>query len=123
MKAVELKTVFSNAEKTDNICQQFKNNELSHVHLKGLVGSAPSFVANGIFSKFPVNQVFILDNEMELKYLNNAATQLFHISPNETGDIEYNNTIDFRQKIQYNQSEWSQLINGLNQLFRITAIG
>ena len=71
MNAVALKTVFSNAEKISEICQQFENNELSHVHLKGLVGSAPSFVANGIFSKFPVNQVFILDDKEEAAYFFN----------------------------------------------------
>jgi len=71
MKNGALKTVFSNAGKTSEICKQFENNELSHIHLKGLVGSAPSFVANGIFSKFPVNQVFILDDKEEAAYFFN----------------------------------------------------
>ena len=71
MKALELKAVFSNSEKTREICQYFENNELSHVHLKGLVGSAPSFIANGVFSKFPVDQVFILNDKEEAAYFYN----------------------------------------------------
>jgi len=76
MKAVELKTVFSTSEKTTKICQYFENNELSHVHLKGLVGSAPSFIANGVFSKFPVDQVFILDDKEEAAYFFNDLEKI-----------------------------------------------
>ena len=71
MKALELKAVFSNSEKTKEICQYFENNELSHVHLKGLVGSSPTFTANGVFSKFPVDQVFILNDKEEAAYFYN----------------------------------------------------
>jgi transcription-repair coupling factor (superfamily II helicase) len=76
MKALELKAVFSNSEKTREICQYFENNELSHVHLKGLVGSAPSFIANGVFSKFPVDQVFILDDKEEAAYFYNDLQRI-----------------------------------------------
>ena len=76
MKALELKAVFSNSEKTTKICEHFENNELSHVHLKGLVGTAPSFIANGIFSKFPVNQVFILDDKEEAAYFYNDLQRI-----------------------------------------------
>tara|TARA_B100000809_G_scaffold139066_2_gene136707 strand:+ start:2975 stop:6328 length:3354 start_codon:yes stop_codon:yes gene_type:complete len=76
MKALELKTVFSNSEKTKHVCEQFENNKLSHVHLKGLVGSAPSFIANGIFSKFPVNQIFILDDKEEAAYFYNDLQRI-----------------------------------------------
>jgi transcription-repair coupling factor (superfamily II helicase) len=76
MKALELKAVFSDNEKTQKICEQFKNNELSHVHLKGLVGSAPTFLANGIFSKFPVDQVFILNDKEEAAYFYNDLERI-----------------------------------------------
>ena len=76
MKAVELKSVFSNAEKTQKISEQFENNELSHVHLKGLIGSAPAFLANGVFSKFPVNQVFVLDDKEEAAYFFNDLQRI-----------------------------------------------
>ena len=76
MKAIALKTVFSNAEKTTKIGDHFENNELSHVHLKGLVGSAPSFVAHAIFSKIPVNQVFILDDKEEAAYFYNDLQRI-----------------------------------------------
>ena len=76
MKALELKAVFSNSEKTREICQYFENNELSHVHLKGLVGSAPSFIANGVFSKFPVDQVFILNDKEEAAYFFNDLEKI-----------------------------------------------
>jgi transcription-repair coupling factor (superfamily II helicase) len=76
MKALELKNVFSNSEKTKQVCEQFENNELSHFHLKGLVGSAPSFIANGIFSKFPVNQIFILDDKEEAAYFYNDLQRI-----------------------------------------------
>ncbi|MDB4533547.1 transcription-repair coupling factor [Vicingaceae bacterium] len=76
MKALELKAVFSNSEKTTKICDLFENNELSHIHLKGLVGSSPSFIANGVFSKFPVNQVFILDDKEESAYFYNDLQRI-----------------------------------------------
>jgi transcription-repair coupling factor (superfamily II helicase) len=76
MKAMELKAIFSNAEKTQKICNQFKENELSHVHLQGLVGSAVSFLANGIFSNFPVDQLFILDDKEEAAYFYNDLQKI-----------------------------------------------
>jgi transcription-repair coupling factor (superfamily II helicase) len=76
MKALELKAVFSDSEKTQKICNQFKENELSHIHLKGLVGSAPTFLANGIFSKFPVDQVFILNDKEEAAYFYNDLERI-----------------------------------------------
>jgi transcription-repair coupling factor (superfamily II helicase) len=76
MKAMDLKAVFSNSEKTATLCKQFQENELSHVHLKGLVGSAPSFLANSVFSKFPVDQVFILNDKEEAAYFYNDMQRI-----------------------------------------------
>ena len=71
MKALELKAVFSNSEKTNEICQYFESNELSHVHLKGLVGSAPSFIVNSVYQNFPVDQLIILNDKEEAAYFFN----------------------------------------------------
>lgn len=76
MKAMELKAIFSNSEKTQKICNQFKENELSHVHLQGLVGSAVPFLANGIFSNFPVDQLFILNDKEEAAYFYNDLQRI-----------------------------------------------
>lgn len=71
MNAPELKAVFSSSEKTKKICEQFINNERSHLHLKGLVGSSVSFIANGIFQNFPINQLFVLNDKEEAAYFFN----------------------------------------------------
>ncbi|MDF1672575.1 MAG: transcription-repair coupling factor [Vicingaceae bacterium] len=76
MKAMELKAIFSNSEKTQKICNQFKENELSHLHLQGLVGSAVPFLANGIFSNFPVDQLFILNDKEEAAYFYNDLQRI-----------------------------------------------
>lgn len=76
MKAMDLKEVFSNSEKTNDIVRQFENNELSHVHLHGMVGSSPAFIANGVFKKFPVDQVFILDDKEEAAYFYNDLQKI-----------------------------------------------
>ncbi len=73
---MELKAIFSNSEKTQKICNQFKENELSHVHLQGLVGSAVPFLANGIFSNFPVDQLFILNDKEEAAYFYNDLQRI-----------------------------------------------
>ena len=96
MKAMELKAVFSTSEKTQKICDHFKENELSHIHLQGLVGSAVPFLANGIFSNFPVDQVFILNDKEEAAYFYNDLQRiigdekvLFFPSSCNTSSIAY----------------------------------
>ena len=76
MKAPELKAIFTTAEKTKTIIQQFQNHEQSHVHLKGLVGSSPAFVANGVYQNFPVDQLFILNDKEEAAYFFNDLEQI-----------------------------------------------
>lgn len=71
MNAPELKSIFTNAAKTKEICTQFQENEVSHLHLKGLIGSATAFIANGILKNFPVNQLFILNDKEEAAYFLN----------------------------------------------------
>lgn len=76
MKAMELKAVFANSVKTEKICEHLSENELSHLHFQGLVGSAASFLANGVFSKFPVDQVFILNDKEEAAYFYNDMQRI-----------------------------------------------
>jgi len=71
MKAPELKALFSTAEKTKKIVQQFKDCETSHIHLKGLVGSSSAFSANGVYQNFPIDQLFILNDKEEAAYFFN----------------------------------------------------
>ncbi len=71
MKALDLKAVFANSSRTKQIVTQFENVELSHIHAQGLVGSSVSFLGNGVFEQFPVDQVFILDDKEEAAYFYN----------------------------------------------------
>jgi len=71
MKSPELKSIFAKSAQTELICNQFQNNEKSHIHLKGLIGSATSFVANGVYQKFPVDQLFVLNDKEEAAYFFN----------------------------------------------------
>jgi transcription-repair coupling factor (superfamily II helicase) len=76
MNAIELKAVFSNSEKTKQICEHFTQNELSNIHLKGLVGSSVPFIANGIFQNAPINQLFILNDKEEAAYFLNDLEKI-----------------------------------------------
>jgi len=76
MKATELKAVFANSEKAKEICNHFKNNELSHVHLKGLVGSAVGFIVNGAYQNFPIDQLIILNDKEEAAYFFNDLERI-----------------------------------------------
>ncbi|PJB15238.1 MAG: transcription-repair coupling factor [Flavobacteriales bacterium CG_4_9_14_3_um_filter_32_8] len=76
MKAIELKAVFSSSEKTKQICQQFTQNEFSNIHLKGLVGSSASFIANGIFQNLLLSQLFILNDKEEAAYFLNDLEKI-----------------------------------------------
>ncbi|MCO6499484.1 MAG: transcription-repair coupling factor [Vicingus serpentipes] len=76
MKAIELKAVFSNSEKTKAIVEQFKASEKSHVRLKGLVGSSSAFIANGVYQNFPVDQLFVLNDKEEAAYFFNDLEQI-----------------------------------------------
>lgn len=73
---MELKAVFANSQKTLSVCNHLTQNEQSHIHLKGLVGSAVSFFANGIYTKFPTNQVFILNDKEEAAYFFNDLERI-----------------------------------------------
>jgi transcription-repair coupling factor (superfamily II helicase) len=76
MKSSDLKNIFVQCKQTRSICEQFQNNSISHIHLKGLVGSSPGFIANGIYQKFPVNQLFILNDKEEAAYFFNDLERI-----------------------------------------------
>ena len=76
MNIPELKAVFSHSTKTEQICNQFRENEISHLHLKGLVGSSVSFTANGVFQNFPVNQLFVLNDKEEAAFFFNDLERI-----------------------------------------------
>ena len=76
MKAIEFKTVFTDSEKKKQICEQVAQNELSHLHLKGLVGSSVSFIANGILQNIANNQLFILNDKEEAAYFLNDLEKI-----------------------------------------------
>jgi len=80
MKATELKAVYVESVKTKEICDEFKQHEISHLHLKGLIGSAAAFVGNGVFQKFPTDQLFVLNDKEEAAYFYN---DLQHIAGEE----------------------------------------
>jgi len=71
MNIPELKSIFNKSKNTELICEQLQDNELSHIHLKGLVGSSTAFISNSIYQKFPVNQLFILNDKEEAAYFLN----------------------------------------------------
>lgn len=76
MNAPELKSLFAKSEKVKQIQSQFEDNDLSHVHLKGLIGSSPAFIANALFQNFPVNQLFVLNDKEEAAYFYNDLQQI-----------------------------------------------
>jgi transcription-repair coupling factor (superfamily II helicase) len=76
MNALELKNRFVKAQQTNSICAQFQNNIISHIHLKGLVGSSTGFIVNGVYQNFPVDQLFILNDKEEAAYFFNDLEQI-----------------------------------------------
>mgnify|MGYP003634278945 CR=1 FL=1 len=75
MNLTELKKRYCEDERIAEISQNFRNLPLSHVHLKGLVGSVQAFVAYGLSKNIPVHQFFILSDKEEAAYfLNDLET-------------------------------------------------
>jgi hypothetical protein len=59
MNSSDLKAVYANASATQQICKQFQENALSHVHVKGLIGSSAAFYLNGVVQNLPLNQLIV----------------------------------------------------------------
>lgn len=71
MNIPELKSIFTNSPQVKSIVESLQNNLLSKIYLKGLVGSSVAFVAHSVFHKFPISQLFVLNDKEEAAYLLN----------------------------------------------------
>lgn len=71
MNTPELKSKFNNSNQVKAIVNNLENNMLSQHYLKGLVGSSVAFICNAIFQKFPLTQLFILNDKEDAAYLLN----------------------------------------------------
>lgn len=76
MNSSELKAVYTNAPATKQICKQLQENELSHLHLKGLIGSSSAFYLNGINQNLPLNQLIVLNDKEEAAYFFNDLERI-----------------------------------------------
>lgn len=76
MKSPELKSIFSKSAQIETISKQFQDHEKSHLHLKGIVGSAAAFIANGVYQNFPIDQLFILNDKEEAAYFFNDLERI-----------------------------------------------
>ncbi|MCB0410321.1 MAG: transcription-repair coupling factor, partial [Flavobacteriales bacterium] len=71
MNIPELKSLFSQSKNTQVLLETLQENELSHIQLKGLMGSSPAFFSQALFQQFPINQLFILNDKEEAAYFLN----------------------------------------------------
>ncbi|MCB0379885.1 MAG: transcription-repair coupling factor [Flavobacteriales bacterium] len=71
MNIPELKSIFSNSSQLKKIVSTIENNASIQLYLKGLVGSSVSFVSNTVYQKFPLNQLFVLNDKEEAAYVLN----------------------------------------------------
>lgn len=71
MNSLDLKSFYTQAEQTKNIVEQLQNTELSHIHFKGLIGSAAAFYFNGVFQKLPLNFFIVMNDKEEAAYFFN----------------------------------------------------
>ncbi len=71
MNIPELKTIFNNSTPLKAIVTSLQNNSLSQLYLRGMVGSSVAFIGNAVFHKFPLTQLFILNDKEDAAYLLN----------------------------------------------------
>ncbi|MGE0562481.1 MAG: transcription-repair coupling factor [Flavobacteriales bacterium] len=71
MKIPELKSIFSNSSQLKKIVSSIENNASVQLYLKGLIGSSVAFVSNSVFQKFPLTQLFILNDKEAAAYVLN----------------------------------------------------
>jgi len=76
MNSSDLKAVYTNASATQQICKQFQENALSHVHVKGLIGSSTAFYLNGVIQNLPLNQLIVLNDKEEAAYFFNDLERI-----------------------------------------------
>lgn len=76
MNSSDLKAVYTNASATQQICKQFQEKALSHVHVKGLIGSSVAFYLNGVIQNLPLNQLIVLNDKEEAAYFFNDLERI-----------------------------------------------
>jgi len=75
MRLADLKERYQNDPRLSQLAEQFRNAQLSHVHLKGTAGSFNAIAAYGISKQLPVHQFIILPDKEEAAYfLNDLET-------------------------------------------------
>src|SRR5690554_6745977 len=76
MRLSDLKERYQEDSRVLRIAQQFRNAQLSHVHLKNSSCSINAFLAYGISKQLPVHQCFILPDKEEAAYFLNDLEAL-----------------------------------------------
>lgn len=76
MNSLDLKSFYTQAEQTKDIVEQLQNTELSHIHFKGLIGSAAAFYFNGVFQKLPLNFFIVMNDKEEAAYFFNDLERI-----------------------------------------------
>lgn len=83
MNIEQLKHIFNEAPLVETICNFLKEDEVK-IQVKGLVGAAESFVANGVFTQAPGNYLFILNDKEEAAYFYNSLESISGIERGTT---------------------------------------
>lgn len=76
MNIPELKSKFSNSTQLKAIVNCLENNSLSQLYLKGMVGSSVAFIGNAVYNRFPLTQLFILNDKEDAAYLLNDLERI-----------------------------------------------
>jgi transcription-repair coupling factor (superfamily II helicase) len=76
MRLADLKERYQNDPRLIQVAEQFRNAQLSHVHLKGTAGSFNSIAAYGISKQLPVHQFIVLPDKEEAAYFLNDLEAL-----------------------------------------------
>lgn len=76
MKIAQLKDRYKGDKRVFELCNQFKNANLSHVHLRYGSGSLNALIAYGISKNIPVHQFIVLPDKEEAAYFLNDLESL-----------------------------------------------
>ena len=77
MKIEEIKSLYGQHPKVRQLGELIKNGSSSGICLQGLTGSSAAFVAAGLGTNIPVNQLFVLQDKEEASYFMNDLESLF----------------------------------------------
>lgn len=76
MQWQDLTSRYGEDERIKEICAQIENTPGVNIHLKGVVGSAASFIASAVFRKLNHHHIFILNDREEAAYFLNDLEYL-----------------------------------------------